>query len=164
MLSRRFYCRTVRNRVHPGQGCNFAFIHGHLQTVCSFRLHTDHLDIRIQKLCQRGNARSQSASAHRYENVIYQRKFFNNLHGDRSLSCGNCRIVKRMDKGISMLFCQLIGMSAGLVIHIPVKYHFRPIALSSLHFDQRGCGWHDDHCFCSERLCRISDTLRMISC
>ena len=43
------------------------------------------------------------------------------------------QIVKGMDEGISVFLRQLIGMGAGLVIHIPVQHHLRPVALRPVH-------------------------------
>ena len=78
-------------------------------------------DLRIQQFCQCGNTGCQSAATDRNQNIIYQRKLFEDLHGNGTLTGSYGQIIKRMDESISVLFCQLICLCAGLIIDIANK-------------------------------------------
>ena len=69
-----------------------------------------------------------------------------------------------MDKGITMLLCKLIGMLTGFIINISVKNNLSTIALGSVDFDKRRCRRHNDNRLYSIALCRIGNTLCMVSC
>ena len=58
---------------------NFSLIQRNLQTVCSCRFYTDDFDVRVQQFCQCGNTGSQSAATDRNQDIINQRKFFDDL-------------------------------------------------------------------------------------
>ena len=164
MLTRSFYRSTVCNRIDRRKRGNFSLIQRNLQTICSCRFHTDHFDVRVQQFCQCGNTGSQSATADGNQNIINQRKLFDDLHSDGSLSGCYCRIIEGMDKCISMFFCQLISMCACIIVDISIQDNFRTVAFCSLDFDQWCCGRHNDDSLCTVCFCRISHTLRMITC
>ena len=120
--------------------------------------------MRVQKLGKCGNTCCKSTSSNRYQDIIYQWEFLYDLHGDGSLSGGYCRVVKRMDKGISVLLCKLKRMGTCLIVNISVKDDFRSVALSTLHLDQWRGGRHDNDGFYSVFMCSIGNALCMVSC
>ena len=73
----------------------------------AFGFHADHFDIGLEHLGKRGYACGKSAAAHGDQNNVHKRQVLDDLHGDRSLSGGHIRVVKRMDKGVSVLLGKL---------------------------------------------------------
>ena len=163
-LARCLYCSTVCNGIYMGKSHHLSLSQGSLHAGCSCRFHTDHLNVWIEKLCQSGDTCCQTAASDRNQDIVHKRKLLDNFHGNGTLTCGNCRIIKRMDKGITLFLSQFQGMGAGLIIYITVKDYLCAIAFGSLNLDQRSSGRHDDHCLHSVFMCRISHTLGMVSC
>ena len=164
MISRTLYCGSVGYGIYGRKCHHFAFLQGSLHTVGAGRFHANHFDVGIQQFYKSGDSCGQTASPDRNQDIIYQWKFFYNLHSNGSLTGSNCRIIKRMDKGIAVLFGQLVSMVTSLVIHISIKDYFRPIALSPFHFYQRCGSRHNNYCFYSKCFCSIGNPLGMISC
>ena len=69
-----------------------------------------------------------------------------------------------MDESISVLFCQLICLCAGLIIDIAMQYYLCSIASGTVYLDQRCRGGHYDGCLASIAFCRISHALGMVAC
>ena len=66
---------------------------------------------------------------------IYQRKLLENLHGDGTLTGSYGQIIKRMNKGIAVLFCQFVCLCTCLIIDISVQYYLCTIASGTVYFD-----------------------------
>ena len=163
MLARSLHCSTVRYGIYMRKGYNFSFFQRRFHTGCSCRLYSDHPDMRIQKLRKSGNTGSQTAAANRYKNIVYKRKLLDDLHGNGTLSGGNCRIIKGMDKRIAFLFCQLQSISAGFIIDIALQDHLCSIAFCPFHLNKRRCGRHYDDRLYPEFVSSIGNTLSVIS-
>ena len=69
-----------------------------------------------------------------------------------------------MDKSVSVLLRQFVGILAGFIVNISVQDHLRAIAFGALHFDERCRGRHDNHSFCAEGFCRVGNALCMVAC
>ena len=68
-----------------------------------------------------------------------------------------------MDKRISLFLRQFQSVSAGLVINVALKDHFRPVAFGPFYFDKRCGRRHDDHSLHAEFVGRICHALGVIA-
>ena len=67
------------------------------------------------------------------QNIVHQRQFLDDLHGDGALSRSHVQIVKRMHKSIPVLCRQFIGSGTGLVVHVAVQHHLRAVTFRPVH-------------------------------
>ena len=164
LLTHPLHCSTVGNRVRTVQRDRLACRQSRRHTRRLSRLHTDDLDLGIQHLRKRGNTRDQSTAAYRNQDIIHSGVFLYDLHGNTSLSRRDVFIVKRMNEGVPILFCQLPCILTGIVIDVSVQDNLRAVILRAVHLDQRSHRRHDDHHFAAELLSRIGDSLCMVAC
>ena len=164
MLSRCLYSGTICNRIYMWKCYDLTLFKRCFHTCSSGWLHTDNFDMWIEEFCKRGNTCCKTASADRNKNVIYKRKLLYNFHCNCTLACCNGRIIKRMDKGISLFFCKLQCIGTSFIIDVTFQNNFSTVTLCTFYFDKWCGGRHNDHGFCSEFVCRISHTLCMVSC
>ena len=163
LLSRSLYSSTISNRIYMRKSHNLPLLQRSLHTCCTSRLNTDYFDMWIQKLRKCGNTCCKSASTDRNQNIINKWKLLNDLHCNGTLSCGNCRIIERMDKGISLFLSKFQCMCTCLIIYITMQDNLCTITLCSLNLDQRSCGRHNNHCLHTIFMRSIGNTLCMIS-
>ena len=164
LLSRSLYSSTISNRIYMRKSHNLTLLQRSLHTCCTGRLNTDYFDMWIQKFRKCGNTCCKSASTDRNQDIINKWKLLNDFHCDRTLSCCNCQVIKRMDKCISLFLGKLQCMCTCLIIYIAMQNNLCTIALCSLNLDQRSSCRHNDYCLYSIFMSCISNTLRMISC
>ena len=127
MLARCLHGCPVRNGADSRKCNNMASLQRSRKARCPRRFDTDHLDVRIQHLCQRGHACCQSAATDRNQDILHKRKVLEDLHHDCPLAGCNGRIIKRMDEGIALLLRKLQRIGTGLIVHISVQNNFRSI-------------------------------------
>ena len=118
LLARALDSGAVCDGIDSGKGYYLALAQGFLHTVSAGRLHSDDFDLGIQQLCKGGYAGAKSAAADGNQNVIHRRQLLDDFHGNGTLSRRYIQIVKRMHEGVTVLFCQPVGMGAGLVKYI----------------------------------------------
>ena len=163
MRARSLNCSTICNGVYMGQCNNLTFLKRSLHTGCTCWLYTDYFNMRIKKLGKCGYTCCKSASTDWHQNIIYKRKLLNDLHSNGSLAGSNCRIIKRMNKGIALFFSKLQSICTGLIINITMKNNLCAIPFCTLYFNKRCSGRHYDHGLHTVFVCRICHTLCMIS-
>ena len=144
LVSRGLHRRAVRYRADNRKGNNFTLFHRSFQAGSSCGFHCNHFNIGVQELGQCRHTGCQSASAYRYQDVLYQRQILEDLHHDRALAGRNRRVIKGMYEGESLFFGQLQCVAAGLIIHIALQDHLRPIASGAVYLDQWRRSRHDD--------------------
>ena len=115
-----FYCCTICDRVGTWKCYGMSCFDCSSHTCCFCRFHTDHFDLWIQHFRKCRYTCDQSAAPDRCKDIINGREFLDNFHCNRSLSGSYIQIIERMYKSISVLFCKLIGLCAGIVIDISV--------------------------------------------
>ena len=69
-----------------------------------------------------------------------------------------------MNERVAVFLCQLISMGTCLVVHIPVKHHFRTVALRPVHLHERCRRRHNDDRLGSKPGCCIGNALGVIAC
>ena len=127
MLARCLHGCPVRDGADSRKCHNMTGLQRSRKTCCPGRFDTNHLDVRVQHLCQRGHACRQSAAADRNQDILHKRKVLEDLHHDRPLAGRNGRIIKRMNEGIALLLRKLQRIGAGFIVHISVQNNFRSV-------------------------------------
>ena len=155
--------RAICNSISAWQRYRLTCFQRRLQACCSCRLNADHFDLGIQHFCKSRYTSDESAPAYRYQNIIYCRKFLDDLHSNRPLSCCYFKIIERMNECQSFFLCQLQCICAGIIIDIPMEYHLCAITLGPVYLDKRRYCRHYNGCPAAEFLCCKSNTLCVIS-
>ena len=140
------------------------FFYRRFHTCRIFRLYTYNMYIRIQHFGKSCNSCTKTATAYRYEYIVYSRKFFDYFHGNASLSCSHCQVIERMYKGCSALFSVLHSLCGGLIKNIPVKFHICTVVFCSVYLYKWCCGRHKHRSLDSCKFCGICHSLCMITC
>ena len=158
-----FHCSAVCNCIDAGERHDFSRGKRCLHTAGSGRFHADHPDSGVEQLCERGDSCRKTSAADWHENILHQGELLKNLHGDRPLSGRYHRIIKRMNKRVSFFVGELKSFLTGLVVDIPEKHDFGPIAFGPVDLDQRRGRRHHNDGLCAEAFCSVGHALGVVA-
>ncbi|MCY1441395.1 hypothetical protein D9M71_577090 [compost metagenome] len=127
-------------------------------------LDADDLDLGAQVFHVSGDARDQSAAAHRHEDrVQLTRLLAQDFHGHGALAGDHIRVVVRWHEGRALLFGQRQGMGQCLRETVTVQHHVAAARAHAADLEFRRCRRHDDACIDTQLPRRQRHTLGMVA-
>ena len=105
---------------------------------CAFGLYAIDLYLGVERLHGKGDARDQSAAAHRHHDGLNVGQLVEQLQTDGSLARNDVLVVEGMNEGVAVLVAQLQCFLVGIVVDARHEAHLGTQPLCCLHLAD-GC-------------------------
>ena len=129
--TRSFNCNSVCNSLHAFKCFNFTVANALLHRRSTCRLNTVNLAIRIDLLNSICNTCDKSAAADWHNYCVNIRKLLKNFKADCTLACNYIRVIKRVNKCITLFFLKFDSFVISIIINTFYKANICTVTLCS---------------------------------
>ena len=154
---------TVSDCVGRGERHDLIGLERRLHAGRVLRLDADDLDVRIDELRRKRDARSEAAAANRAEDRVDVLERVDDLERRRALAEQDLQVVERMDVDVAVLLLEFEAVRVGIIEAVTMQHDFCAERARALDLEDRRRRRHADDGLDAELLRCIGHALRVVA-